>query len=104
MLVTGSQGPINSVLDVRVPCPRVSSLKAQGPSSRVPGSQGSGSQTLRSQVPGSQFSVSGFTLRIQDAVPLRWHPRSKTRDPYFTWGPRTEAQDTEMETWENYDW
>ena len=102
MLVTGSQGPINSVPGVRVPCPRVLSLKAQGSSSRVPGSQGPGSQSLRSQGPGSQVSVSGLSLRIQDAGPLRWGPRSKTRDSYFTWDPRTEAQDTERETWENY--
>ena len=54
LLVTGSQGPITRVLGVRIPCLRVASPKAQGPSSRVPVFQVS---SLRVPGPGSQVLI-----------------------------------------------
>ena len=72
LLVAGCKCPITWVLGVRIPCPRVASSKAQGPSSRVPesqvsGSRGLGSQDprvpgLRSQGPGSRVSGPDFRL------------------------------------------
>ena len=52
MLVTGFQGPISTVRDIRVPFPRVAIPKAQGPSYRVPSIRVSGSRLPGSWVPG----------------------------------------------------
>ena len=52
LLVTWSQGPITRALGVRIPCPSVTSPKAQGPNSRVSVSQVSGSRVSGSPVSG----------------------------------------------------
>ena len=38
-----------------------------------------------------------------DPEPLRWNPRPENRNPYLTWDPRPDPQDTERETWVTYD-
>ena len=68
----------------------------------------SGTRDLRRLRPGTQkvrheTRDPGPISKVRDPGPLRWNPRPENRNPYLTWDPRPDPQDTERETCFTYD-